>query len=59
MWAVVTSGGVLVVLQVEEESKPEVVHVPSNLNLLKKDDVLKEGEIVMVSERHRSPHYRL
>lgn len=37
--------------QISEETKPEVVHVPSNLNLLKRDDILKEGEIVMVSQR--------
>jgi hypothetical protein len=36
------------VCQISEETKPEVVHVPSNLNLLKRDDILKEGEIVMV-----------
>jgi DNA mismatch repair protein MutS2 len=33
--------------QVAEESKPDVVHVPSNLVLLKRDDILKEGEIVV------------
>ncbi len=33
---------------VAEESKPEVVHVPANLVLLKRDDILKEGELVVV-----------
>lgn len=33
--------------QVAEETKPEVVHVPSNLVLLKRDDILKEGELVV------------
>lgn len=34
--------------QVAEESKPEVVHVPANLVLLKRDDILREGELVVV-----------
>lgn len=34
--------------QVAEESKPEVVHVPAHLVLLKRDDILKEGELVVV-----------
>jgi len=33
--------------KVAEESKPEVVHVPANLVLLKRDDILKEGEVVV------------
>ncbi len=33
--------------QVAEESKPEVVHVPSNLVLFKRDDIVREGEVVV------------
>lgn len=39
--------------QVAEESKPEVVHVPANLVLLKRDDILREGELVVVRLRVR------
>lgn len=37
--------------QVAEESKPEVVHVPANLVLLKRDEILREGELVVVRLR--------
>ena len=37
--------------QVSEETKPEVKHVPANLVLLKRDDILREDEIVVVSQK--------
>jgi hypothetical protein len=43
----------LVYVQVAEEAKPDKVYVPEDVTLLKKTDILKEDELVVVRLRPR------